>query len=345
MLRMDKVYIIRHKVLTEGKSIRETAREMGVSRNTIKKYTVCSIPNRCKKSQQRSSVREQVAPRIDQLLEEWSSRSTEKQRITGTRVHRQLRKEGYDVGITTVRKYLREKRRQKAEVFIPLVHRPGEEAQVDFFEVTVDIGGVRQKAQMFLMRLMYSGRDFVWLYKHCDQVSFLDGHVRAFEHFEGVPSRCIYDNLKAAVSKMMFPERKLSERFMALASHYLFEPNFARPRTGHDKGGVEARGKGIRWQHLTPIPQGKTLLLLCEELLTSVDEQAKERKDRGGRTVLDKFEEEKNGLRSLPSFPFESERLAIAGVSSQATVKVEGAIYLVPCHWKHLEAMVVMVCV
>ena len=187
---------------------------------------------------------------------------------------------------------------------------------------------------------LYSGRDFVWLYKHCDQVSFLDGHVRAFEHFRGVPSRCIYDNLKAAVSKMMFPERKLSERFMALASHYLFEPNFARPGTGHDKGGVEARGKGIRWQHLTPIPQEKSLQLVCEELLRSVDEQAKERKDREGRTVSEKFEEEKKELRDLPSFRFEAERLAIAGISSQATVKVEGATYSVPCHWKHLEVMV-----
>ncbi len=36
---------------------------------------------------------------------------------------------------------------------------------------------------------MYSGRDFAWIYEREDQISFLDGHVRAFAHFDGVPSR------------------------------------------------------------------------------------------------------------------------------------------------------------
>ena len=52
-----------------------------------------------------------------------------------------------------------------------------------------------------MIRLMYSGRDFAWLYDRCDKVSFLDGHVRAFEHFGGVPQRTIYDNLSAAVTR------------------------------------------------------------------------------------------------------------------------------------------------
>ena len=89
--------------------------------------------------------------------------------------------------MTTVRDYLREKRREKAEVFIPLIHRPADEAQVDFFEVTVEEAGEFRKAQKFVMRLMYSGRDFVRLYDRADQLSFLDAHVRAFEYLGGVP--------------------------------------------------------------------------------------------------------------------------------------------------------------
>ena len=58
--------------------------------------------------------------------------------------------------------------------------------------------------------------------------------------------RCIYDNLKAAVKRRLGMERELSARFLALCSHYLFEPCFARPGEGHDKGGVEARGKNVR---------------------------------------------------------------------------------------------------
>jgi transposase len=53
------------------------------------------------------------------------------------------------------------------------------------------------------MRLMYSGRDFAWVYERQDQISFLDGHVRAFTHFDGVPARVAYDNLRAAVVRIL----------------------------------------------------------------------------------------------------------------------------------------------
>jgi len=238
MLRMDQVHVIRHKALVEGQSIRSVAKEMGVGRNTIKKYLELSEPVRVARQKKPSPVMEMIAPRMEEILAEWRGRTTAKQRITGTRVHRQLIKEGYEVGVTTVRNYLREKRRRQAEVFIPLVHRPGEEAQVDFFEVTVEEGGEMRKAWKFVMRLMYSGRDFVRLYDRADQLSFLDAHVRAFAYLGGVPERIVYDNLGAVVKKIVGSERELTERFMALCSHYLFEPCFARPGEGHDKGGV-----------------------------------------------------------------------------------------------------------
>ena len=74
-----------------------------------------------------------------------------------------------------VQDYLREVKRRKAEVLVPLVHRPGDEAQVDFFEVTVDEAGTRRRAWQFLMQLNYSGRGFAWLYDRWDQLFFLDG--------------------------------------------------------------------------------------------------------------------------------------------------------------------------
>ena len=146
MLRMDQVHVIRHKVLVEGQSIRAVARQMGISRNTVSKYLKVSESKRIVSQPKPSPVMETVAPRIEELLEHWRGRTTAKQRITGTRIHRQLVEEGYQVGITTVRDYLRERRRKRAEVFVPLVHRPGEEAQVDFFEVTVEEDGQMRKA-------------------------------------------------------------------------------------------------------------------------------------------------------------------------------------------------------
>lgn len=338
MLRMDQVHVVRHKVLVEGQSIRRTARQLGVSRHTVRKYLKVSEPLRRESGPRPKPVLEKVAPRLDELLEEWRGRTSAKQRITGSRMHRQLVEEGYQVGITTVREYLREKRRQEAEVFIPLVHRPGEEGQVDFFEVTVDIEGQRYKVWKFVMRLMYSGRDFVWLYERCDQLAFLDAHVRAFAYLSGVPTRIIYDNLSAAVKRKMGLERELTERFQALVSHYLFEPCFARPGEGHDKGGVEGRGKGIRLQHLTPIPQGSHLGEISQAVLAEVETVAATRVDRRGRKVLERFEQEKALLRALPAVAFEARRTVLVSVSSKATVQLEGAQYSLPSHWAGLEA-------
>ena len=331
MLRVDEVHVLRHKVLVEGQSRRRVAREMGISRNTVRRYLTLSEPVRSEREPRKRPVFEAVQPRLKELIEQWGERTTPKQRLTATRLHRQLREEGYEVGVTLVRDYLREWRRRRAEVYVPLVHRPGDEAQVDFFEVTVEVGGERRKAWKFLMRLMHSGRDFVWLYERQDQLAFLDGHVRAFEHFGGVPARGVYDKLKPAVRRVLFPHRQLTERFQALANHYLFEPCFARPGEGHDKGGVEARGQAIRLQHLTPIPRGGTLGEISAWLLGEVDRHAPER-------VWERFAEERPLLRPEPGIAFDPRRVQAVSVSRSALVRVEGAWYSVPSRWAGLRA-------
>jgi transposase len=326
---LAEAHVIRHKVLIEGRSRRQVAAEMGVSRNTVRHYLEVAEPKRVEEKTRGRPVLERVQPRMDELIEAWRKRTTEKQRTTGTRLHRELKQEGYDVGVTLVRDYLRELRRREAEVYIPLIHRPGDEAQVDFFEVDVELNGERRKVWKFLMRLMYSGRDFAWLYERCDQVSFLDGHVRAFAHFGAVPRRGVYDNLSAAVAKVLFPRRKLTARFQALVSKYLLEACFARPGEGHDKGGVEARGRGIRLQHLTPIPQGRALNEISAALLAALDAEERWKV---------RFAEERPLLRPLPATPFEPRRVVPVRVRRSATVQIEGAWYSVPSRLAGLDA-------
>jgi len=340
MLRMGQAQVIRHKYFVEGIPIRRIAREMRVSRNTVRRYlSGDGEPKREERQVREAPVRDGAASRIEAVLEKWSGRTTEKQRVTGSRVHRQLVEDGFAVGITTVREYLAERRRRDQEVYIPLEWWPGGCAQVDFFEVTVEVEGVRRKAWKFLMRLMYSGRDFAWLYERCNRIAFLDGHVRAFEHFGGLPARAIYDRLTAAVKHSVGLEPELTERFRALASHYVFEPSFARPGEGHDKGGVEARGKGIRLQHLTPIPRGRSLLEISTTMLAELDGAMATRKDREGRTVAERFAQEKQKLRALPPRPFEPRIAEPVVISRQALVRVEGADYSLPESWQGLMAM------
>jgi len=336
---MEQVHVIRHKHFAEGHSVRQIAREMGLNRRTVRKYLREPEPRREEVADRRQPVISIVGPRIEALLDEWRPRLVGKHRLTSPRVHRELMAEGFVVGERTVRQFLAEKRRQAAEVYIPLVHRPGDEAQVDFFEVTVDEGGRRRKVWKFLMRLMYSGRDFIHLYDRCDTPCFLDGHVRSFAFLGGVARRLIYDNLSAAVKRVVgLKDRALTDRFQALSSHYLFEPCFARPRQGHDKGGVEGRGKAIRLQHLTPILAGPDLDTISATARHDVARLWQQRQHSDGRPLSALFEEERAQLLPLPAAPFDPRCLALVAISHSATVKVAGAIYSLPERWARLEA-------
>ena len=319
---MQTVHIVRHKVLVEGISVQQVARDLGLSRTTVYKYLEVPIPGRAEATSRRHPVVGAASSRIDALLAEWHSRTTTKQRLTAARIHRQLLTEGYTISDRSVRQYVRQKKLQAAEVFVPLSYRPGELAEVDFFDVVVEERGQQRHAWKFLMRLMYSGYDFVWLYDRCDQLALLDGHVRAFAYFGGVPHRIAYDNLTPAVRKIVGAERVLTERFAALATHYLFEPCFARPGEGHDKGGVESRGKAIRLQHLTPIPSGDSLKAIAAATLTEVGQRSHAQANPAGQTVWTRFQEEQQLLRSLPAVAFEARRIQSLLVNNRAMVQI-----------------------
>jgi len=340
MLRVDQVHVIRHKVLVEGRSARQVAQELGISRRTVRKYLTEAVPIRKEAQPRLRPVWETVRERVETVLGESGQWTGGKQRLTATRLHELLVAEGHRVGVTLVKAAVAEWKRQRREVFIPLTYRPGDLAEVDFFEVLVDVDGTRRKAWLFLMRLMYSGRDFAWIYERQDQISFLDGHVRAFAHFEGVPARVAYDNLRAAVVRILVGgARALTPRFAALASHYLLEACFCRPGEGHDKGGVEARGKAVRQQALVPIPSGPTLAGINAALLARMDTRLETRRNAAGQTIGGRFAEEQRLFRPVPR-PFAPEATTLATVTPRALIRLEGAVYSVWTHWAGLDLVV-----
>jgi transposase len=337
---MDQVHVIRHQVLVEGRSRRQVAKEFGISRLTVRKYVGEAVPVRKAPGPRVRPVWAAVRARVETLLAESVAWTGGKQRLTATRLHALLVAEGRRVGVTVIKAAVAEWKRQRREVFVPLTYRPGDLAEVDFFEVLVDVDGSRRKAWLFLMRLMYSGRDFAWIYERQDQISFLDGHVRAFAHFGGVPARVAYDNLRAAVVRILVGgARTLTPRFTALASHYLLEACFCRPGEGHDKGGVEARGKAIRQQALVPIPTGSTLVTINAALLACMDARSDTTRDAVGQTIGVRFAEEQRCFRSVPT-PFAPEATTLATVTPRALVRLEGAYYSVPTRWAGLDLVV-----
>jgi len=337
---MDQVHVVRHKVLVEGRSQRAVARELGLARVTVRKYLDQAIAVRRPAAARPRPVWEAVGPRVNALLAESVEWTGGKQRLTATRLHELLVAEGHRVGVTVVKAAVAEWKRQRREVFVPLTYRPGDLAEVDFFEVLVDVDGVRRKAWLFLMRLMYSGRDFAWIYERQDQISFLDGHVRAFAHFGGVPARVAYDNLRAVVVRILVGgARTLTPRFTALASHYLLEACFCRPGEGHDKGGVESRGKAVRQQALVPIPSGPTLTGINDQLLARMDARLDTTRDAAGQTIGMRFADEHRLFRRVLT-AFAPEATTLATVSPRALVRLEGVVYSVPSRWAGLDLVV-----
>jgi transposase len=63
-----------------------------------------------------------------------------------------------------------------------------------------------------------------------------DAHWHAFRVFGGVPGRGIYDNMKTAVDRVgKGKQRDINARFKAMASHYVFEPEFCNPAAGWER--------------------------------------------------------------------------------------------------------------
>ena len=199
MLTMDRKATIRYKVLVEGKSQRQVARELGLSRNTISKMLQDSqVPQYTLTKPRPSPI---LGPH-HQMLQQWvaeDEKKPKKKRRTAKRMYTLLRDEyGYGGAESTLRWYvgqLRKKGRQKLHIL--LAYEPGETAQVDFGEAEVIIAGQSVTAHLFVTWLGYSGATFVQAYPAQTQEVFFAGHVTAFEFYGGVPREIWYDNPSA----------------------------------------------------------------------------------------------------------------------------------------------------
>ncbi len=327
---------IRREVKVEGASQREVAREFGHSRKTVRKALEHSSPPGYQREAPypRPAV-EPVQGIIDAWMEQDRGRPR-KQRHTATRIWQRLREEyGYAGSESAVRRYVAaRKATREGEVFLPLVFDPGEEAQVDWGEAWAVIGGKECKVHLFCMRLAYSRASYVRAYERMVQEAFLDGHVRGFAHFTGVPHRLAYDNLKSAVISVgKGAERTLHPRFLQLRSHYLFRSRFCNVASGNEKGHVENLVKYAQRTLMTPIPQvadlGELNHLLEEGCRRSLQEPAA----RTGWTRGEMFQEESMRLIPLPVTPFGACREISTIPTKQALVRFEGNDYSVPVEW------------
>ncbi len=177
---------VRRAVQVDGMSIRQAAREFGLSRKSIRKMLQFSLPPGYarKKPVQRPRLGPWLGI-IDQILLDDQSQP-KKQRHAAKRIWDRLKAEhAFGGGYTIVKDYVRQARLQHKEVFVPLAHPPGD-AQADFGEALVVIGGVEQKAHFQCFDLPHSDDCFVIAFPAENTEAFLEGHNQAFAYFGGV---------------------------------------------------------------------------------------------------------------------------------------------------------------
>jgi transposase len=329
-----------------GASIRAISSQLGISRNTVRRHLRGEgTPGKYQMSSPRPQPsRDAIRERVRELLvAEREKQTPRKQRLTAARIHRLLERQGHSVGASTVKKVVQEIRLELRDAlqhaFLPLEYKPGEDAQVDFFEAEVDDREQgRVKVFVLLVRACFSGACFAYAAPNQTREALFEGLMRAFEYFDGVFHKLWFDNLTPAVKKVLKGRtRELQQAFLAFQAHYGFEAEFCGPGKGNEKGGVEGGVKYSRHEILSPIPDvvGRDdVQALCDEWMKR--EWSRTIRGRSG-TIGECWAMESEQLLPLTPCRFEAAQCRRAKATPRSWVQIGTNFYSVPVEWAGRE--------
>jgi len=332
---MDQYEYIRTAHRVYGKGLREIARETGHDRKTIRKVLRGEFSGYGQRQCQPYPVLGPYLKLIDSWLEA-DKGAPKKQRHTATRIyHRLVSEEGFAGGETTVRQYVRRAKMRLAiagnKAFIPLEPNCGKEAEADWGGAVAILGDEWVRLKFFCMRSKFSGKHYVRFYPCERQAAFFDAHMQAFSFFGGVFRTVVYDNLTAAVEKVLEGKnRKEQESFRKFHAYYNFEAKFCNTDSANEKGGVEGLVGFARRNYMVPIPRAESLEELNEKILRDCFEYGSHRIDGREKSVDELFEEEKAHLLCIPSHPFSNIETVDSKVNPYATVILDKNRYSIP---------------
>jgi transposase len=276
VIDMALLSVIRRWHFREGMPIREIERRTGLSRNTIRKYLRSGSVEPKFKVPERPSKLDPFAEKLVMWLRAEGSKSR-KQRRTVKQMHSDLAVLGYSGSYGRVAAFVRAwkaDRQREAQTsgrgtFVALAVATREALQFDWSEDWAVLGGERVKLQVAHTKLSHSKAFIVRAYPLQTHEMLFDALTEAFRVLGGIPRRGIFDNMKTAVDRIGSGKaRQVNARFSALASHYLFEPEFCNPASGWEKGQIEKNVQDARrrlWQPLPSFPDIAALNAWLEE--------------------------------------------------------------------------------
>jgi transposase len=207
----------------QGKSIRDIARLLKVSRNTVRRYIRGEGLPRYERKARPSKLddyKQYIAERVRAAAPEW---------IPATVLQRELRALGYAGGISILKDHLATlKPVAKLEPLIRFETEPGRQMQADF--ATIRRG--KDRLAVFIATLGWSRATFVEFVTDERMATLLGCHERAFFYFGGVPREVLYDNMRTVVTER---DRygpglhRYNGTFLDFAHHHGFVPRLCQP--------------------------------------------------------------------------------------------------------------------
>lgn len=215
-----------------GWGSKRIAREMGISRNTVRHYL---------RQKGWASYGKPKRRKILDGLEDWLKQRCLLHKGNAEVVRQELIQDrGVKVCLRTVERALQSFRNEitaQAKATVRFETSPGRQLQIDFGETWVVIGGEKVKVHLFVSTLGYSRRQYVWPFRHEQQSAWMQGIEGAFQYFGGIPTELLLDNPRAlVVAHQMGKKAVFNESFRAFAAYWGIHPVACAPYRARTKG-------------------------------------------------------------------------------------------------------------
>lgn len=230
-----------------GEGIREIARQLGCSRNTVRRYLREQQAGRYGPRAARSTKLDAYKPylleRVEYARPHW---------IPATVLLREIAERGYTGGISQLKAWLAPLKQIAAEAVVRFETAPGQQMQADFTWVRKG----RDPLVAFVATLGYSRATYVKFGRSEDVQALREGLLEAFDYFGGVPEHVLFDNPKTVVLRRdAYGEglHRWNERLRELAEQCGFVPRLCRPYRAKTKGKVERFNGYLKRSFLVPL--------------------------------------------------------------------------------------------
>jgi len=241
--------VIEIKILSDqGYSIRRIAKQLRISRNTVRRYL--SAPNHKPIYTPRAPKPGKLATFTAYVLNRQTAAAPD--RIPATVLFQELLTQGYQGSISLLRAFLRTQCKPKEEPVIRFETPPGKQMQVDW----ASFRRGRYRLSALIATLGYSRMTYVEFVENEQIETLLQCLLHAFEYFSGVTEHLLFDNMKTVVLQRDAYAKGLHRfhpQLWDFAKHYGFVPKLCQPYRAQTKGKVERFISYLRQSFYVPL--------------------------------------------------------------------------------------------